>query len=132
MRFIVVAALALSAGAEAQIEVAPTNLPQRVRSISVTAGAKCPVPTGDEVVVCYDEDEPYRIPKRFRQLAPSASNRSWGSRAETLDQISRVAGGLPDTCSPVGAGGQTGCAMMMMHDWAAERRQAQREAESIP
>lgn len=133
MRFIlIVTGIAVAAGAQAQTEGSQPQLPQRVRSVAIAAGQKCPVPVGDEVVVCHTEDEPYRIPKQFRQLAPSAANQSWVGRAATLDEISRVAGGLPDTCSPVGAGGQTGCTMMMMRNWAAERREARREAESIP
>ena len=38
------------------------------------------------------------------------------------EQTSREAAGLPDTCSPVGSGGQTGCARSAARAWAAERR----------
>jgi hypothetical protein len=40
-----------------------------------------------------------------------AQNQSWVNRAATIDQVGRVAGGIPDTCSPVGTGGQSGCSM---------------------
>ena len=107
--------------------------PKRVRSVALGATDLCPPSVGDEVVVCYTEDEPYRIPKRFRQTREiPAANQSWANRVATIDEIGRVAGGLPNTCSVVGTGGQTGCTQAMLRAWAAERRQMAREAEDVP
>ena len=50
--------------------------------------------------------------------------------AARLDEVSRTAGGLPDTCSPVGTGGQTGCSMMWNRNWAAERRAIQQQEQA--
>ena len=105
--------------------------PARVRSVELSAEQACPPSTGDEVVVCYQAEEPYRIPKRFRRAEIAAANQSWANRAATLDEVGRVAGGLPNTCSPVGTGGQTGCTATMMRAWAAERRALAREALSV-
>ncbi|HEX7657566.1 MAG TPA: hypothetical protein VF404_11285 [Sphingomonas sp.] len=49
-----------------------------------------------------------------------------------IDQVGREAAGLPDTCSVVGSGGQTGCAMQQMKQYSAEKRAQQREQDSIP
>jgi len=104
--------------------------PQRVRSVTLTPGQKCPQSSDTEIVVCSTLDQPYRIPKQFRDSGPiPAQNQAWGNRVATQDQIGRVAGGLPDTCSPVGTGGQSGCALATNRQWAAERR-AQRDADA--
>ena len=108
------------------------HAPARVTSVPLAADGKCPASTADEVVVCHPVDEPYRIPKPLRRTEIAAADQSWVNRAATLDETSRVAGGLPDTCSVVGTGGQTGCALAAARAWAAERRAARREAESIP
>ncbi len=97
--------------------------PQRIRNVTLNAGQDCPKGTGDEIVVCQTLDQPYRIPKSLRDDKPiPAQNQSWVNRAASLDQIGRVAGGLPDTCSAVGTGGQSGCAMQRAKAYSAERR----------
>lgn len=107
--------------------------PQRVRAVTLNAGEKCPQSTGSEIVVCSTLEQPYRIPKQFRDSGPiPAKNQAWGNRAATMDQVGRVAGGLPDTCSPVGSGGQSGCALATNRAWAAERRAQQDANASVP
>ncbi len=133
-RPLLAAALVLApAAAFAQAEEGRT--PERVRSVTITGDQKCPESTADEVVVCsrIDPDEQYRIPKEMRNRAEVPANRgSWVNRAATVDQVSRVAGGLPNTCSPVGTGGQTGCTQLWNRLYAAERRQADEEAAMVP
>jgi hypothetical protein len=108
--------------------------PQRVRSVTVTGDEKCPQSTGTEVVVCsrIGEGDKFRIPPKFRELPHPAANRSWATRARVVDDVGRTAAGLPDTCSVVGSGGQTGCSAQILRDYAADKRAQQREAESIP
>ncbi|MBB3694325.1 hypothetical protein [Sphingomonas sp. BK580] len=113
-------------------ETAPASPPQRVRSVALAPGETCPKPAGDEVVVCAPLDEPYRIPKPLRHAEIAAKNQSWVNRVATMDEVGRVAGGLPDTCSAVGTGGQTGCTQSMMRAWAADRRQLARESAAVP
>lgn len=111
----------------------PLNVPpSRIRSVTVALGDECPLSTADEVVVCYDGIDPYRIPKKLRRGEPPAANQSWVNRASVIDEVSRVAAGLPNTCSVVGTGGQTGCSMAAMRAWRAERRTLERAAEGVP
>ena len=129
--------LSLAAGAltllsvVAQAQAAEGKPPQRVRSVTLQGNQACPTSTGDEIVVCTHNDEPYRIPKGLRDSGPiAAQNQSWVNRAAQIDDVSRTAGGLPDTCSPVGSGGQTGCSMMWNRNWAAERRAIQQQEQA--
>jgi hypothetical protein len=116
-------ALAIPGAALAQSQAESGQPPKRVRSVTLTTrGQACPPSTGDEVVVCTTIEEPYRIPSALRESAPSAANQSWVNRAASIDQTSMRAGGLPDTCSPIGTGGQSGCALQLNQAYAAERR----------
>ncbi len=106
--------------------------PQRIRSITLKKGEKCPQSSADEVVVCSSLDQPYRLPKGLRDRPIPAANQSWVNRAQTVDEVGRVAGGLPDTCSPVGTGGQSGCALATARAYAADKRAAVRDEASVP
>ncbi len=121
-------ALALGAAARAGAEETAGRPPARVRSISLIHGETCPKAAPDEVVVCHPLEDPYRIPKPLRRSQIAAATQSWVNRAAMIDEVGRVAGGLPDTCSVVGTGGQTGCTQQMLHQWAAERRDMARDA----
>lgn len=105
--------------------------PKRIRDITLTAGQPCPPAAPGEVVVCRRLDDPYRIPKPLRDQHPIApQNQSWVNRAATMDEVGRKAGGLPDTCSPIGSGGQTGCTAEMLRRWTAEQK-AKRRGEPV-
>ena len=106
------AAVAQSSPAGAQ-QAESGKPPQRIRSITLTGNQTCPKSSDPdaEIVVCARVGEPYRIPK---------------------DDAGRRAGGLPDTCSPVGSGGQTGCAKMRAEQYAAEKAEAKRQERLIP
>lgn len=107
--------------------------PKRVRSVTLTGDQKCPQSTADEVVVCGRDDEPFRIPKGLRDDQPiAAQNQSWVNRAAVADRVGRTAAGLPDTCSPVGSGGQTGCALTWNRDFAAQRRADAAAERAVP
>ena len=137
VRAALIAALLLTPGA-ALAQQSPNNPqaesgqpPKRVRQVTLTGDQKCPESTAEEVVVCGRDDEPYSIPQAPRNDKPiPAQNQSWVNRAATMDQVGRVAGGIPDTCSPVGTGGQSGCSMMWNQQYQAERRA--RRAEATP
>ncbi|MFT3978469.1 MAG: hypothetical protein QM688_15365 [Sphingomonas bacterium] len=103
--------------------------PQRIRSVTLQGNEKCPASTANEVVVCnrLDPNDQYRVPKELRKPPEvPAKNQSWVNRAQTMDQVGREAGGLPDTCSAVGSGGQTGCAQMNARQWYLERQAIKR------
>jgi Ni/Co efflux regulator RcnB len=106
---------------------------QRIRNVQLQKGEKCPTAqSDDEIVVCGTQEEPYRIPKTLRESRPDAVQQSWANRASTIDDVSREAAGLPNTCSPVGSGGQTGCVSKLLRNYADEKREQRRAAESVP
>jgi hypothetical protein len=82
---------------------------------------KCPPPvSSDEIVVCANGGESrFRIPKNLREHPYTPSGVAWGRRAEIIEDVNRV--GLPNSCSPVGTGGQTGCTAQMLREWAEEQ-----------
>ena len=135
-QILIAALLAAPLPAMAQDAQAETGQPpKRVRSVTVSGEEACPKSTADEVVVCsrINPDEQYRIPKEMRNLQEVPAERSsWVNKARTIDDVSRVAGGLPDTCSPVGLGGQTGCDLQMNRAYAAEKRAAERNDALVP
>ena len=132
--FLAAALIAVPQLAAAQ-DGATGQSPQRVRSVTVTGDQKCPESTANEVVVCsrINPDEQFRIPKELRNTAePAAQNQAWTNRVVTAEQTSREAAGLPNSCSPVGTGGQTGCAIAAGRAYAAERRAAEKNDSMVP
>ena len=126
-------ALALLVPAAAFAQQSDTGQPlQRIRNVAVQRGEPCPKAEGNEVVVCTTIVEPYRIPSPLRRTEPSAANQSWVNRTAYADGVGRRAAGLPDTCSPVGTGGQTGCALTWNQAFATEKRANRTAAESVP
>lgn len=114
--------LALPSLADAQTRAAG-QAPNRVRSVTLTGEQKCPESTADEVVVCRKAEDPYRIPEELRDTGPiPAQNQAWAARNKQAEQIDRVAGGVPNSCSPVGTAGQTGCSNQALNAWYAEKR----------
>jgi hypothetical protein len=138
LSLIAVAAPAAAQQAESQpasqeaTETASARPPQRIRNIMLKDGEKCPAAQGDEIVVCgrLDPDEMYRIPKQFREPPYTPANNAWVNRAQTIMDVNRV--GMPNSCSPVGTGGQTGCSQMMIDNWYAARREQRSEAARVP
>lgn len=116
--------LALPVSAVAQDKQAESGQPpKRIKSVTIGATDKCPESTDEEIIVCNTVDNPYRIPKELRGNGPIApSNQAWTTRLATDEQTSRAAAGLPDTCSPVGSGGQTGCAREAARAFKAAKR----------
>ena len=110
---------------------AADGAPKRIRSVALAVGQQCPKPTADEIIVCSTIEDPYRIPRNLRGSEPTAANRAWTTRNEIADDAQRRAAGLPNTCSPVGAGGQTGCTQQLLEQWSAEQL-ARRNGVSPP
>lgn len=83
---------------------------ERVSTLLVFGNDACPQSTATEVVVCarQPESERYRIPKSLRKRDYNAArDGSWAGTAKVLEMVSRQ--GLPNSCSPVGSYGQSGC-----------------------
>jgi len=125
------AAPAAPAATSASHQAESGQPPKRIRDVTLAAGQPCPPAAADEVVVCRQLEDPYRIPKPLRDQHPIApQNQSWVNRTATMDEVGRKAGGLPDTCSPVGSGGATGCTAQMLRQWTAEQK-AKRRGEPV-
>ena len=128
--FAVLVALPGIAAAQEQDTVV-SDTTKRIRQVFIYGNEPCPTSTSaDEIVVCQraPAEEQYRIPPRFREPAPSPANQAWQNRVTTVEEVNRI--GLPGSCSPVGAGGQTGCARQAAERAAAERRAD--EAAAVP
>jgi len=106
---------------------------QRTVSVVVYGDDPCPRATGgDEIVVCArrPDNERYRIPKELRKKEERPSEVSWASRVAGLEDAQRYT--RPDSCSPVGTWGQTGCFQQMISQWLSARQQARSQAANIP
>jgi len=131
-RTLVLATL-LAAPALAQDKGPPQDPPKRIRSILLYGDQQCPASTDpDEIVVCATTgDSPYRIPKRFRGEAKTdPASTSWSRRMEVVEDVNRA--GLPNSCSAIGTGGQTGCTRKFIQQWAQERLEKEAKAAKVP
>lgn len=119
--------LLLLSGAPVPAETAPP--PETIRTTTVFGDDPCPRASAGEIVVCgrLPESERYRIPKQLRKKPreDSGPSASWGSRVQTLEEAQRFT--LPNSCTAVGSGGQTGCTQAMLRQWFLERQAQRRE-----
>ena len=83
-----------------------------ISEIIVYGTDPCPRSTDDEVVVCArkPEGERYRIPERLRSSGTLQQRQSWANRAIAFETYGKT--GI-NSCSPVGAGGFTGCSQQL-------------------
>lgn len=137
VRLLVAAALlagpALAQDSKQSQDADQSGPPKRVRSILLYGQEECPKPQNeDEIVVCANGGEsPYRIPKEFRnQRKDDAASQAWTNRVEMVEEVNRA--GLPNSCSPVGTGGQTGCTRAAIRQWYQERLEQKAKDAAIP
>lgn len=120
------AALLGSATAHAQVSAPPaqgasTDV-ERVKQVVVYGDDPCPQSSSpDEIMVCarLPDSDRYRIPKELRTDPNNPALQSWAMRAESIEYVGRTG---TESCSPVGAGGFTGCFEQMARAARAERR----------
>ena len=126
----VLATFMLVVGATFSVDVTAAGPRQRTQSVQVYGDDPCPRSSNDDIVVCGREPatERYRIPKQLREDRVSAPEQVWSNRVQALDDVSRA--GLPNSCSPIGSGGQTGCFARNRDQWRAERRVLQSKESS--
>ncbi|WP_174274484.1 hypothetical protein [Sphingomonas bacterium] len=104
----------------AALPVAPApaaDPPERFSTLVVYGDDPCPRSSGDEIVVCArkPENERYRIPKSLRrQPYNAARDGSWAGTAKVLEMVSKQ--GIPNSCSPIGTYGQSGCFQKFLAD----------------
>lgn len=111
------AALALGWAAPALAEDAPEP---KVNMVIVYGEDKCPESTDGEIVVCprLQESERFRIPPNLRESA-SPSNEAWNNKVLAYETVGR-SGTM--SCTPVGAGGWTGCSSQLINAAYAEKK----------
>ena len=109
---------ALAAGDEPPPPIAR----DKVAMLVVFGDDPCPRSSDDEIIVCsrYPESERYRIPEKLRKPAKKAADRGWTDRVRTLETVSAM--GRPNSCSPIGSNGQTGCIDKFLSEWRDQRR----------
>lgn len=116
---LLVAAPAIAAEPAKSLAEAP---PPRISSLVVYGEDPCPRSSDDEIIVCarQPESDRYRIPKQLRKHKKGDEPAvSWTERTRTLDMVSKR--GLPNSCSPHGTGGQTGCMRQFLEAARLER-----------
>lgn len=110
-------------GAMAILPDTPAEAQRRgEKTLIVYGNDKCPTSNGEEIVVCYrlDENERYRIPPELRGEGNITGAGNWAERVKSIEYVGAAG---TDSCSPVGAGGATGCARQMFAKAREERRQ---------
>jgi hypothetical protein len=126
-----IATAALLAGASvpalAQPSAAPTAVTdpgnEKVNIVIVYGDDACPQSQGGDIVVCArkGEEERYRIPEPLRGDPNEPSKQAWGERVRSMEYVGRSG---TESCSPVGAGGATGCFAQLARLAKAERQAA--------
>jgi len=92
---------------------------------------KCPESNGEEIVVCrrLPANEQYRIPKDLRDAAKDAPAPNWSARALSLEYVGKSGA---STCTPGGAGSESGCWTKLMQQARAERKDAKKAEPVLP
>jgi len=115
----------------------PGEVPKRapVNGVLVLYGnERCPInDQGEEIVICErrSAQEQYRMPKELRELVVTPENESWAAKAQGT--LTAGAGtSTIDSCSAVGAGGQSGCFAQQANTYAQARRTRKAEAARAP
>ncbi len=106
-------------------EAPPAATPgsERVNLVIVYGDDPCPQSSvSDDIVVCArkGEEERYRIPEPLRGDPNAPANQAWGERARAIEYVGKTG---TESCSPVGAGGATGCFNKLARLAKEERRQ---------
>lgn len=93
---------------------------EKVNQLIVYGTDPCKQSAEDEIVICVrkPERERYRIPSRLRDDPNDPRNQTWSDKANQLEYVGRSGIG---SCSPIGAGGWTGCFNDMVRAARAER-----------
>ncbi len=115
-----IAAAPLAFGALSVLAPQPAEAQRNDNVLVVFGTDPCPTSNGEEIVVCarLPEDERYRIPAPLRGSRDLSADESWRSRAQALEYVG-ASGTM--SCSPVGAGGFTGCTQELLRAARAER-----------
>lgn len=116
-----IAALALGTPMPVVAQEAVQSPDDSYNMVIVYGDDACPESTAEQIVVCARkaEQERYRIPERLR-FSSSPENQAWAQRVEKLEMVGKFG---TMSCTPVGAGGFTGCTQEMIANAYADKAQ---------
>lgn len=116
-----IAAIALGAAAPALAQQPVESPDDSYNMVIVYGDDVCPQSTSEQIVVCARkaEQERYRIPERLR-FSDSPEGQAWAQRVERLEMVGKFG---TMSCTPVGAGGFTGCTQEMIANAYADKAQ---------
>jgi hypothetical protein len=94
---------------------------EKVKQVIVYGNDPCPMSDSGEILVCarLPDGDRYRIPKELRTDPNDPRVQSWVNRAQALEYVGRSG---TESCSPVGAGGATGCFAQLAKAAKEERK----------
>lgn len=117
MRPLLIAAPLLFAYVSVQAQDAPEP---KVNQLIIYGNDECPVSSDDTITVCARkaEAERFRIPQILRQSS-SPQNEAWNNKVLAYERVSKTG---TMSCSPVGAGGWTGCSGKLIDAAYAEKQ----------
>ena len=123
--FSLIAAAAFAAGLPFSA-VQAQDSGERYNQVIVYGDDPCPQSQTDEIVICArkDESERYRIPEPLRGI-DSPESEAWNEKVMAYETIGSF-GTL--SCSPVGAGGATGCTQQLIDAAYAEFHRGLKDA----
>ncbi|WP_298192215.1 hypothetical protein [Novosphingobium sp.] len=103
----------------AQLQDNPT---EKINQLIVYGDDPCPASTDGSITVCArkDESERFRIPKPLRDNPNASVNQGWTQRVKAYETVGAFG---VNSCSPVGAGGATGCMSQLINSAYAEKKQ---------
>ncbi|GFE75825.1 MULTISPECIES: hypothetical protein [Novosphingobium] len=93
---------------------------EKVNQLIVFGNDPCPASSGNEITVCArkGEEERFRIPEPLRGIDQPQSE-AWSNKVQAYETVGAF-GNM--SCSPVGAGGASGCTQKLIQRAAAERK----------
>lgn len=96
---------------------------ERVNQLIIYGDDPCPPSTDGEITVCArkSESERFRIPAPLRESGDLQKNEAWNNKVLAYETVGSAG---TQSCSPVGAGGWTGCANRLISNAYAEKRES--------
>ncbi|WP_240481430.1 hypothetical protein [Novosphingobium fuchskuhlense] len=118
LAFAVLLGAPLAAGAQTA-----ENPGEKINQLIVYGDDPCPASTDGSITVCArkDESERFRIPKPLRDNPNDSVNQGWTQRVKAYERVGAFG---VNSCSPVGAGGASGCMAQLIDSSYAEKKQA--------
>lgn len=96
---------------------------EKVNQLIVYGDDPCPASSDGSITVCArkDEAERFRIPAPLRDNPNASVNQGWTQRVKAYETVGAFG---VNSCSPVGAGGASGCMTKLIDSAYAEKKQA--------